>query len=103
MAKATNTQPPVSPEVTQPPVNTEVPQSPVKENKPEVVKKFGKFKATPIFKFRVNEDTGQSERYIADVKKDSETPIQITNIEQHHADTLNSQVEASGLYYEEIK
>jgi hypothetical protein len=63
------------------------------------LKKFECWQAAPVFKFRVNEDTGEQERYLSEVKKKGAEPLFTTHIEQHHADTLNEQLENSGQYY----
>jgi len=69
-----------------------------KEADPNAVKKFKKFAASPVYKFRINEDTGEQERYLHEIKKKGDV-ISVHTIEQRHADELNSQVENSGFYY----
>lgn len=72
---------------------------PAVDDNPNALKLFEKHRAKPIFKFRINEDTGVQERYLHTVEKLSAAPLMTTNIEQRHADELNSQVENSGEYY----
>ena len=64
---------------------------------------FELWKAEAEYKFRFNEDTGQQERYLANVRKIGTSYINRTWIEQRHADELNTQVENSGFYYYPVK
>lgn len=79
------------------------PTEPVKATKKETVvstmAKYGRHKVNLTFKFRVNEDTGEKEKYVSKMEKVSDRPLSTHNIEQHTADELNSQVEVSGYYY----
>lgn len=65
---------------------------------PNAMKKFEKYQAKGVYKFRLNEDTGDKEQYLAEVTKLG-APISTHNIEQRHADELNSQLDNSGFYY----
>lgn len=60
---------------------------------------FEKHTARPVYKFRLNEDTGEQERYLQSVEKTSAAPLSVHNMEQRHADELNSHLEISGFYY----
>lgn len=66
---------------------------------PFALKEFEVWRAEPIFKFRLNEDTGLQERYQANVELKGEKPISVTLIEQRQADELNSHLENSKLFY----
>lgn len=66
---------------------------------PTGLKKFECWQARPKYLFRMDPETGQQERYLAEVEKTGAKPLFTTHIEQHHADTLNAQVENSGQYY----
>jgi hypothetical protein len=69
------------------------------EESPSGLKKFECWQARPEYLFRMNPKTGEQERYLADIEKTGAKPLFTTHIEQHHADTLNAQVENSGQYY----
>ncbi len=79
------------------PTNTGVAPAPADD--PHTMKWFERHKAKPNFKYRVNEDTGAPERYLASIEKLSASPLSTTFIEQRQADELNAQLENSGEYY----
>lgn len=69
-----------------------------KEVNPNELKKFKKYAAAPVYKYRIDENTGEKERYLDRVEKKGDL-ISIHMIAQRHADELNAQIENSGFYY----
>ena len=50
--------------------------------------------ATGIFKFRLNQDTGEKEEYLFGIKVHSRAPINVTKIPAQHARLMNEQIYA---------
>lgn len=60
---------------------------------------FEQFTARPIRKFRVNEDTGEKEQYMAGIEVTGAKPKMRTRISARDARTMNVQIATNGLYY----
>lgn len=59
---------------------------------------FEQWGAKPIRKFRINEDTGVQEQYIAGMEITSAKPKMRTRVSARDARILNGQVAVNGLY-----
>lgn len=61
--------------------------------------KYECWKAKPVYKFSISEETGEKEKKLEKVEKIGEKPISTHSMEERHADILNAQVDNSGVYY----
>lgn len=62
-------------------------------------KRYECWKAKPVYKFSINEDTGEKEKTLTGIDKVGDKPTSINSMEEKHAEILNSQVDNSGVYY----